>query len=131
MNLHGIVRGAITSVNPDVLATLRRPTGEYTTAPDGLRTPEYDERTDVPIQVQALSGKDVQHMDALNIQGVLRSVHLDGDWQGVFRPDGLGGDLFTFGYAGAPARTWLVVQVMETWPDWSRVVVQLQMDEVE
>ena len=128
MNLHGIVRGAITSVNPDVPATLRRSTGTYTTAPDGKRTPGYVDTAGVMVQVQGLSAKDIQHMDALNIQGVLRSVHLNGDWQGVVRPLGQGGDLFRFSNPAGVMQWWLVVNVMETWPVWCRVIVALQTD---
>lgn len=120
MNLHGIVRGAITAVNPDIPATLRQSTG-YTVNADYTRTPTYQETPGVPIQVQGLNAKDLEHMDALNIQGVLRSVHLYGNWQGVVRVLSAGGDVFKFN-----GQTWLVVHVMETWPDWSRVIVALQ-----
>lgn len=127
MNLHGLVRAAITSVNPDITATLRRSLGTYTTGADGSRTPDYADSV-AQIQVQGLSAKDLQHLDALNIQGVLRSVHLNGDWQGVERPLSKGGDLFKFADPAGVQRWWLVVNVMETWPDWCRVVVAMQMD---
>lgn len=111
INLHSAVRGAITTVNPDVLATWRISTG-YTTAADGAQSPTYAESS-VRIQVQAMTGRDLQHRDMQNIQGVVRSVYMWGDGQGVVRPDAKGGDLLVFG-----ARTWKVVAVLETWqPD--------------
>ena len=40
-----------------------------------------------------------------------------------------GGDLLVFPEVdGAPARTWLVADVVETWPDWCHVLATLQVD---
>lgn len=129
MNLHGLVSGAIGIVNPFVTATLQRSTG-YTTAGDGGRTPTYSTSTE-SVQVQALSGWDLQHLDGLNLNGVLRKVFLNGDWRGVYRPGNQGGDHIKFGATGIPATLqntdWLVVHVLETWPDWCSLVIQLQM----
>jgi hypothetical protein len=120
MNLHGIVSGAIGAVNPFITATLQMSDG-YTTAADGTPTPAYTTST-AQIQVQALSASDIRHLDQMNITGVMRKVWLYGDWQSVVRPLGKGGDLLTFN-----GQTWLVTQVLETWPDWSSVAVTLQM----
>jgi hypothetical protein len=130
MNLHGLVRGVVTSVNPDVETTLLRSTG-YNTAPDGGRAPTYSSTPQL-VQVQALSAPEIRHLDGLNITGVLRKVFLDGDWRGIYRPGNAGGDKFQFGSA-APVpinlrgTTWLVVQVLETWPDWCSLAIQQQM----
>ena len=129
MNLHGIVRNAINSVNPEFVGVWRRSTG-YTTAADGTRTPTYTNAT-VTMQIQALTGKDLKHTDFLNMQGVKRSVYLFGDVQGVVRPDVKGGDILQFPETrGGANRDWLVVVVFETWvPDvagWAKVGVVLQ-----
>lgn len=130
MNLHGIVSGIIGVVNPFVPVTLNQSSG-YTTANDGKRTPTYTSSVQ-SAQVQALSAPEIQHLDALNIQGVLRKAYLNGDWRGVYRPNNQGGDLFVFGSAApVPAAlqgtTWKVVQVFETWPDWCALAIQLQV----
>jgi hypothetical protein len=130
MNLHGIVRGAIGTVNPDQAVTYRASTG-YSTGADGTRTPTYAADVTVSAQVQALSGQDLKHTDFLNIQGVKRAVYLFGNTQGVVRPDVKGGDLLVFPQAlGGTPQTWLVVVVLETWnPDrlgWCKVGVVLQ-----
>lgn len=122
MNLHGIASAAIGSVNPFINVLYRRATGGYTTSPSGKRTPLFTDFPGTPIQLQGLSAKDVQHMDALNITGLLRSIHMNGDTQAVDRANAKGGDLFVI-----TGTEWLVVQVMETWPDWCRVVVQKQI----
>lgn len=125
MNLHGIVRGAITTVNPDIPATLLCSTG-YTTDSSGERTPTFDTFTG-DIQVQACSGKDIERTNFLNIQGVLRTVYDYGNWTGIVRVDEKGGDILQFPQVpGAAIQTWKVVIVKETWPDWCSFIVQLQ-----
>jgi hypothetical protein len=125
MNLHGIVRGAITSVNPDISATLLRSNG-YSTDASGKQIPAYLTFTG-KIQVQGLGFKEIQHMDNLNIQGVLATVYLRGNWAGVVRADQKGGDVMKFPQiVGGPIETWRVVNVNEVWPDWCSVIVALQ-----
>lgn len=126
MNLHGIVRTAIKTVNPEIDATLLKNTGN-TTANDGKRTPVYEKHSDVKIQVQGVSSHDLQHVDSLNIQGVLRKVYLLGNWAGAIRADQRGGDIMKFPQVpGADVQDWLVVAVTETWADWCAVIVCLQ-----
>ena len=121
LNLHGMVRGVISSINADTPATLRRSTG-YTTEANGKQVPAY---TDTPgtVQVQALSSSQLQHMDALNIQGIMRKVYMYGEWGGPVRADKTGGDLLVF-----DSKTWKIVTVLEQWdrPGWSCVGVVQQ-----
>lgn len=127
MNLHAIVRGAITTVNPDTTAGYQKATG-YTTSAAGKRTPAYAASVDVPAQVQAAGGSDLEHTEYLNIAGVYRAVYMYGNTQGVVRPDAKGGDLLSFAQVpGGTVQTWLVIKVDETWPDWCRVIVCLQL----
>lgn len=132
MNLHGIVRPIINAVNPDILGTWRESDGTYTTSAGGVRVPNYTDHINVPMQVQAMSGRDLQHPHMLNVQGVVRSVYLFSNVQGTVRPDAKGGDLLVFPQnRGGPMRTWLVAAVLETWtPDalgWCKVGVALQV----
>ncbi len=129
MNLHGIVRAAIITVNPDIVATLRASSG-YDTAASGKRTPTYND-SEARIQVQALAGKDLAHVNNLGIQGVLRKVYMYGNYNGVVRADKKGGDLLIFPQApGADPQTWMAVAVLESWPDWTSLAVWLQSDPV-
>jgi len=128
MNLHGIVRGAITSVNPDVWATIRVSTG-YTTLPSGRQQPQY-ENVDVKIQVQALTYTDLMKLDGLNIQGVRRAIYAYGFYAGVIRDRARGGDLVTFADGVVPeGQVWLIAQELEVWPDWVKFVITLQNGE--
>lgn len=128
MNLHGIVRGAITSVNPDIIVPYYKSTG-YTKDATFAQAPSYAAPVNVPVQVQALSARDLQHTELVNMEGVKRSVHMYGNTQGIVRADKKGGDLLYF--PQVPRGTsyiWKVVAVLETWPDWCRVAVVLQLD---
>lgn len=126
MNLHGIVRGAITTVNPDVTAMWSQSTGNTVNA-DFSQTPAYATAVPIRIQHQALTGGPLRHADALGLQGVLRTVYCYGNKQGVVREAQKGGDLLTFPLVpNGPTLNWLVVEVTETWPDWSCVIACLQ-----
>lgn len=125
MNLHTLVVGAIATVNPLVSANWYVSTGSATNS-DGTPVPSYGPPIAVHIQDQALSGKELAHLDSLNIQGILRAVYLSGNIEGVNRALAKGGDKFTWN-----SRTWLVVQVLEPWSDsagWTKLAVCQQND---
>jgi hypothetical protein len=126
MNLHGTVRGAITSVNPDIVASFQASTGN-TVDTSGNATPAYAAAVNVRVQPQPISTGRLRHLEALNIQGTFRTLYVYGLSEGVVRINQRGGDLFTFSLVpGAAAQTWLVVEVAEIWPDWANVTVALQ-----
>jgi len=119
MNLHQIVRGAITTVNPDVPGVLKVNSG-FTTAPGGKRSQSYAD-VDVIVQMQSLSSTDLKQVDAINIQGILQSAYLNGNFNGINRPEQQGGDMLI-----VDGKTWLVVKVAELYPDWCHLIVNLQ-----
>ncbi len=92
----------------------------------GKRTPVTTTVT-VQAQVQAMSAGDLKHADSQNIQGVMRSVYMYGDVQGIVRATQQGGDVLQFPmHPGGPVANWLVSSVIETWSDWCHVIVTLQ-----
>ncbi len=127
MNLHGIVSGYIGAVNPPTFCTLMLSSGN-TTQPDGTRTPEYQTVYNISVDVQALSYTDLMKIGGLNIEGTRRKLYLNGSLQGVDRQAVKGGDLVIMpnlpDFPGPT--TWLVIQVLEFWPDWCSVAVTLQ-----
>lgn len=137
MNLHGTVRGAIGSVNPDVPVVWIVSTGP-TVNNAGKATPTYAAPTSgLRGQVQAVSGQDLRKYAFLQQQGIYRSVYLYGNALGISRVDAKGGDLLKFPQSqapGTPVQTWLIRQVAETWTSdasgggWCRVIVSLQLD---
>lgn len=125
MNLNAIAGSLTQAVNPDVIGTLKKSTGGYDTAPDGSRTSKYETIRNVSFQVQALTAKELQQVDSLNIEGEKRGVWFNGNLLGVVAAKGKGGDLCIFG-----GSTWLIVQVFETWANgWCHVAVALQKDQ--
>lgn len=125
MNLHAIAGPITAAVNPPVVGLYQRSTGAVT-APDGSRDPAYAAAVRVQCQVQALSFKDLQQTDGINMNGEKRAMYICGRWEGVSRPEARGGDLVTL-----PCGTeWLVSQVLENWGEmdgWTKVAVVKQV----
>ncbi|WAH52614.1 hypothetical protein LMA04_00700 [Pseudescherichia vulneris] len=119
MNLRGIANGLTSTINPNVAGVFQVNTG-FTTQPGGKRVPSYNS-VDVTVQLQELSSTDLKQVDAINIQGILRSAYLNGNFNGVNRPDQKGGDILIIGQ-----EKWLVVKVPELWPGWCKVIINLQ-----
>lgn len=120
MNLHQVVSGVVGMVNPFVTATLLRSTG-YATSPDGTQVPSYAAAERVMVQVQALSSDELKQVEGLNVQGNKQAVYLNGNWSGLVRSDRAGGDLLIIA-----DRTYLVITVLENWPDFTKLAVVLQ-----
>lgn len=122
MNLRNIANGMTQAINPNITAIGRRYQGEAIGA--GRKpTPSYYPDEEVTLQLQPMSRGDIQHVDGLNLQGLIKSVHINGAYYSVNRTMQKGGDLFIIN-----GQTWLVVEPMELWPDWSRCLACLQVD---
>lgn len=124
MNMHSLVSGPISVVNPQIVGQLKSSIG-LTTGPSGRRTPGYDAPVSVYLQVQPLSAGDIQKLDGLNLQGTMRKIFMYGRVDGLVRPRVKSGDLFTIA-AGVNEGVWLINQVLEQWPDWVMLAVTLQ-----
>lgn len=121
MDLHGIAAPMIGIVNPFVTAQLLASTG-YATNPDGSTTPSYAAPVSIQVQAQELSFKELQHANNLNLQGILKSIYCPGSVSAVNRVSGTGGDKIVI--AG---QTYLAVAISEQWPEWVKVIGQLQV----
>lgn len=128
MNLHGTVRGAITSVNRDTKMPWQASAGRSTNSA-GKQVPAYAAPVDVYGQVQPLPMGELKKMDFLQSQGIHRRVYFYGQKQAINRVGAKGGDLLQFPEVpGGTVRTWLIAAVPEQWPDWCCVVCTLQLD---
>ena len=123
MNLHSIASGAIGSVNPFVPVTITRNQG-YETAADGSRTPKLKIITGLDGQFQNITAKELQHINGKNLEGDLGIIYLNANYDGVVRPERRGGDVVSIN-----GKCWLVVQVLENWPDWCKLAVCLQNED--
>lgn len=120
MNLHGIVSGAIGAVNPLVKAYFVRSIGSTTNA-DGTRVPAYGRPVSIMVQSQEVTFTDLKQQEGMNIQSVQKKIYAAGDWRGIIRAEGVGGDIMIM-----DGSVWLITNVSETWPDWCSFVATMQ-----
>ena len=124
MNLHSIVSGYVSALNPFLTASYQASAG-YTTNPDGTRVPAYAPIVPVKVQKQLLQYLDLTRVDGLNISGEKSAFYVSGNWQGVSRSPSKGGDLLTL----PDGSVWLVVFLLENWHPtngWSKIAAVLQ-----
>jgi hypothetical protein len=123
VNLHQLVRGVVGAVNPDIPVSVMPSTGS-TEDDTGRSIPSYGTTIQTTGQKQPVTGRDIERFQQQNIQGVTCKMHLNGNYEGLFRVLGKGGDLLQF-----EGRTYLVASVMERWPDWCCVALTMQLDQ--
>ena len=121
MNLRQIANNAITSINPNIPAILKKYAGE-TIGPGRKPIPSYLPDQNVTIQLQPISRGDMQLVDGLNIQGLAIVIYVNGNYFSVQRELEQGGDIFVIN-----GEQWLVVEPIELWPDWCRLIAVLQV----
>lgn len=133
MNLRGIANRATRGINPNLAALHSRSDG-YTTAPSGKREPLYHLPEVATVQVQALSKKEIEHLDALNLSNSTTAIYADRQLTGIDRATGSGGDRITFDDsatipAGLRGTTWLITAVLEAWVSggWCKAAATRQM----
>lgn len=127
MDLRSIANRVSNSVNPNMIVSVKASTG-YTVGDGYKQIPTYATPVSGPAQLQALDSLELKKIEGLNIEGVLRSIHIRGALAGVIRPNSTGGDLVIIA-APAPVMyrgTWLVVKVFEQWPLWANCAICLQ-----
>lgn len=122
MNLHAIAVGPISAINPQRPIVVQVSLG-YATADDGSQVPNYGPPQKAVGQIQPLTGGELEHMDALNLQGDFVGIYINGKIDGIVRAENKGGDLITTTDDG---KNYLVTQVLESWPDWTKVVATRQ-----
>lgn len=131
MNLHSIVRGPISYVNPDRPALYLASTGATSNA-DYSQTPAYASPLPVRVQIQPIGKEELRLIERLNLQGVFRKCYMYGNTQGVVRVLAQGGDLLKFApFQGQAMQTWKVVGPVDgPWNvengGWTKFIVCLQ-----
>lgn len=118
MNLHGMVRGLVTTVNPHqtviLLASAGQARGEEYT-PRALWTPAVS----VPAQVQPVPDKALQWLLQTRQNSIWRDCYLYGPVEGLERATAQGGDMLYF-----EGFEWQADQVLEAWnatAGWTKV----------
>lgn len=123
MNLSAVVGPYIAAINPMIKCCIRQSIGAKPSA-DGTLVPQYAQFPDILCQAQPLSSTELKMIDALNLQGIYQAMYINGRWSGIDRREMRGGDLITT----PDDSVWLIVQVLEQWPEWCKVAVTKQMD---
>ena len=109
MNLHQLVRSAVTAVAPD-RTVYRLPSLGQTTGPDYQVLPVYGPCEAVTAQVQPVADKTLQWLVQSRQNSIWRDLYVAGLSAGLDRAEELGGDLYYFDGA-----EWQVDQVLEDW----------------
>lgn len=120
LNVRALANAAIQVVNPNTPAEYIAFKG-YTIGPGRKQIPEYHDPVPCMAQIQALSQSSLDHNEFLNSQQASHEVYVGWRINGVSRPRQNGGDLIR-----TANETWLVIEVSEHWPGWSKCVVRLQ-----
>lgn len=76
-------------------------------------------------QIQPITSGDLRQLEGVNLGGVRWKIYLEGEVDGMVRPERKGGDLVVVA-AGKHQGTWLVVQVLEQFQDWACAAIVLQ-----
>lgn len=133
IRLRTLANRLTTAINPNIPASLLVSTG-YGTDPSGKQVPTYAPKETVCVQVQALTQKELQHLDKLNITNGQAGLFIDRQLNSADRSTGSGGDIIVFEDEWQTPEdlrdsTWLVVAVLEGWPGsgWCRAAITRQM----
>jgi hypothetical protein len=120
LNLHGLVRGAITSVNADVSGIVYVSQGA--TNNRGIMTPNYTP-VNAALQVQAQKHTPLTQERGLNYTNGLLTVWAYGHFDDLSRPDQTGGSIAYF-----RGLYWYITQFLEFWPGWCSFEVTRQLN---
>lgn len=122
VNLRAIANRMTSTINPNMSVQWRRYNG-YTTGPSGKAIVTYDPAMPVVMQVQALSKKEIEHLDAMNLSPCDRAAYVNGQMQAYDRIEQTGGDFLYFESAW-----WKVMAILEGWTTagWCKVALVKQ-----
>lgn len=137
INLHGVVRGAINHLHPDIKATLYQVTGQ-TVVTGGQPKSIYSPGKPVWTQAQSEGTTTLYHADRVGSEEIIRKFYLFSKPElneriaGIIRPLSRGGDMFQIDinekwFAGT---WWLVEGTIEdfTLSGWVNIRATLQVN---
>ena len=125
MNLSAIANGMTSSVNPNMQAILKVNEG-YEVDDYGDQIPKFIEHT-ITIQTQSMSTADLERLNYASQQGQFLYAYANGSVSALRRSQGKGAEMMIFKpYGEDTDAEWLVKQVVESYPDWVKVVLWRQ-----
>lgn len=119
MNLRNIANGLTRGINPNTSALWYAYSG-YATLPSGKTAANYALAGGVTAQVQALTKKEIEHIDAMNLSPCERAAYVNGQLGAYDRLAQTGGDFLFF-----ENRWWKVMAILEGWTTagWCKVAL--------
>jgi hypothetical protein len=133
VNLRALANRATKRINPNLPAQVQVSTG-YTQDANYNRVPAYADPVDALVQMQALTKKEIEHLDAINIAGTEVAAYINLQLSSVDRTTQSGGDIILFGSDTAIPDTlkgtkWWVTAVLEAWSigGWCKVGLTRQL----
>ena len=119
VNVRAIANRQTSGINPNTVAQLRA-FQSYAVLPSGKTASTYAAASPIVIQAQALSKKEVEHIDAMNLSPCERAAYANGQLQAYDRVAQTGGDMLLF-----EIRWWRVMAVLEGWSTagWCKVAL--------
>lgn len=99
-------------------------TYQLTQAIDGIALETITTSLPLLAQIQPMTWRDLQMLDGVSMNGIRKSIYLNGNLDGIIRVQLKGGDLVTFG-----GQTWLVGQQLEGFnptAGWTKAAITLQ-----
>ena len=122
VNLRAIANKFTSTVNPN-LTVQRHASAGRTVAPNGKPVVSYASPISLTAQVQALTKKEVEHIDNMNLSPCDRAAYVNGQVNAFDRVAQTGGDLLEF-----EGKFWLVMAVLEGWSTagWMKIALVQQ-----
>lgn len=131
MNLHQIVRSAISSVNPETRITIKK-FSDYTVDEYGKVTNSYSDYSPDIIfttlaQIQPVASEKLEHLYNYNSSNTYARMFVNGEEHGLSEALSTNGDIVIIGN-----QVWKIVEVSGLWnkSGWNEVIICLQNDKV-
>lgn len=130
MNLRSIANSITRGVNPNnTQAVLMTNMGSQIMR-GGKQVPIHDSAS-IEIQTQSIESDQLEHLNLVSQQGEYNFVYANGLISAQRRSLGKGEDFLIFKPYGEDQNTiWKVVKVLESYPDWTKVLVH-RMNQVD
>lgn len=124
MNLHEIVKSAISAINPFQQITIIRK-GGYTVDEYGVATSTTTETINVMADIQPVSSEDIKFITNYNQSTIYKAFWITGKASGLNRPLAKGGDIIEWN-----GNKYYIVTMPEDWYEtcgWNHFIGALQL----
>ena len=123
MNLRAIANSITRGINPNNTQAVLMTNDGFEIIAGGKKVPKYIEST-IEIQTQSIESDELDHLNLVSQQGQYNFVYANGLISAQRRNLDKGEDLLKFkAYGEDEVSTWKVTKVMESYPDWVKVLV--------